>query len=218
MLEYTSGVKNWAYGKLTVEELEELFNMHIESMKYSTNLYNSRAFGSEHLIYILASLNSAVKGEKVGGIEHDPLHRLVMFFSHDTNIYYLRNLLGVEWRLPSNDATTASMLRFELMRDKVGGKFFVRTSYIGSSPTNQRNAKSFIADSPTVSYLVIPICGEEMCPLETFQLAVMSSVDPKCMLGKIKDYALRLMEPKPPSSKKYLASSVTSTMYYSVGR
>ena len=140
MLEYTSGVKNWAYGKLTVEELEELFNMHVEFfMKYSTNLYNSRAFGSEQLIYILASLNSAAKGEKVGGIEHDPLHQLVMFFSHDVNIFYLRNLLGVEWRLPSSDATTSSMLRFELMRNKVG-KFFVRTSYVGSSPTNQRNA------------------------------------------------------------------------------
>ena len=212
MLQYLSNVTQWAWGALSSNELVELYKMHIQSLWFGTNEWTSRAYGSQLLAYVLASLNAAATGRHVVGLEHEPSQKLVAFFSHDANILYLQRLLGMSWLTtgwPFDVATTASSLRFELLRGTTG-KLFVRVAYVSASPDQQRSATSFVHSSAnssgsssatplSVAYVVLPQCGSLLCPLDEFQDAVLAAVDTDCMIGDTQRYALDLIAAQEPS-------------------
>lgn len=217
MLQYLSNVTQWAWGALSsTDELVELYKMHIQSLWFGTNEWNSRAYGSQLLAYVLASLNAAATGRQVLGLEHEPSQKVVAFFSHDANILYLQRLLGMSWLTtgwPFDVATTASSVRFELLRETTG-KLFVRVAYVSASPDQQRSATSFVvrnvangssssnssSGTPlSVAYVVIPQCGSLLCPLDEFQDAVLAAVDTDCMIGDTQRYAVDLIAAQEPS-------------------
>lgn len=192
MLQYLSNLSTWAWGALSDSELVQLYEMHIKTLWFGTSYWNSQAYGSQLLGYILSSLKAAMSNTHLQGIEHDPSNQLVAFFAHDANILYLQRLLGASWLTsgwPFDVAATASAVRFELFRD-VTGEYFVQVSYISASPKQQRSATSFTNIS--VASVVLPHCGALLCTMENFTQLVLNTVDVNCMIGGTKQYIQNL--------------------------
>jgi hypothetical protein len=56
MFQYLSNLADYAFGALTGSDIQELYGMHVQNMYYGSNIWNSRAMGSQQLGYILASM------------------------------------------------------------------------------------------------------------------------------------------------------------------
>ena len=56
MFQYLSDLTDYAFGALTGSDIQELYGMHVQNMYYGSNIWNSRAMGSQQLGYILASM------------------------------------------------------------------------------------------------------------------------------------------------------------------
>lgn len=56
MFQYLSNLTDYAFEALTGSDIQELYGMHVQNMYYGSNIWNSRAMGSQQLGYILASM------------------------------------------------------------------------------------------------------------------------------------------------------------------
>ena len=135
MFQYLGNLETYAFGALDLASLRDLYSMHIENLWLGTNIWNSVAYSSQQLGYIIASIDQMVSNDGVDGVPQDANTQLVLLFSHDTNILYLRKLLDLNW-IPighgNNVATPGGALNFELHRDDVDGSYFVKVGAVHS--------------------------------------------------------------------------------------
>lgn len=185
MFQYLGNIENWAFDKIPFSILRDLYSMHIESMWFGTNIWNANAYSSQQLSYVMGSMEQFVTKSKVDGIPQSIDQNIILLFSHDTNILYLRRLLDVNW-IPvgygNNVASPGGALSFELWLDDVDNSYYVKLLYIAASPDQQRNAEVLDLDNePSIATLVIPNCGLELCPWETFKSIVLNSMNSDCI-------------------------------------
>lgn len=111
------------------------------------------------------------------------------YAGHDTNIYFLRALLNLNWVTASynpNQSPPGGMLRFELLTDGGAGKF-VKLYFETQSYSQQRSATALSAELgevPDRSFVAIPKCAtgpENSCPLETFKAVAAAALDAACV-------------------------------------
>ncbi len=200
MLQYVSNLTNWAFNKLTLSQMTDLYNLHIKSLSFGMNPWTSKAYSSQQMAYIVASLYQKVKNGYVAGVNQPTSNNLLLLVSHDTNILYLGTLLNLNW-IPlgygNNVASTAGALIFELYQDQDAGdgedSFYVKVHYDAASPTQQRNAENLTLDNPlSVATLVIPECGEEYCPWSKFVQAALGAIDFNCIQEPLQSTAKAL--------------------------
>ena len=43
MLQYVSGLDDWAFGEITITELEYIFGLHVQNMVFGANQWRSQA-------------------------------------------------------------------------------------------------------------------------------------------------------------------------------
>ena len=216
MLQYVSNVTDFAWGKLTIQKLSALYSIHVKLMWFASNYWNARSYGSQQLAYITAALTRAAeydadpasfdnsaddgKGQAHGDDDDDdvdpglslaqPQTKLLMLFCHDTNILYLRQLLGLSWidyGWTGLAASTGCSLTFELHRGLPGGSeeddaYYVKLVYTAASPQQQREATPLsLEEPPSEAHVIIPECGQIYCPLKDFQRIATRVLNESCV-------------------------------------
>eukprot|EP00602_Paraphysomonas_sp_CaronLab_P012895 CAMPEP_0185038310 /NCGR_PEP_ID=MMETSP1103-20130426/33824_1 /TAXON_ID=36769 /ORGANISM="Paraphysomonas bandaiensis, Strain Caron Lab Isolate" /LENGTH=399 /DNA_ID=CAMNT_0027576683 /DNA_START=325 /DNA_END=1524 /DNA_ORIENTATION=+ len=190
MLQYMSNLTDWAFNLVTLSQLRDMYEMHIQTLWFGTNYWNSLSYSSEQLAYIVASMEQYISGSPVSGVVQDIGTQLLLLVSHDMNILYLQRLLDLNWIPLGNSnrvATTGGTLSFELWKSKSDSTYYVKLHYDAAGPDQQRNAEVLSLDNPpAIAELVIPECGEVYCPWETFKSIALSSVDVNCIQDPLK--------------------------------
>jgi len=203
MFQYVSNLTTWAFGKLDENQLSDLYNLHEANMEYGANIWNSKAYGSQQLGYIMTSLKQYIDQKAISGVAQLPTKQLLLLVSHDFNIYYLRTLLDLNWitsDTPANVATTGGSLTFELYKSDTGDDYYVQVKYTTASPQQQRFATPLtLQDPPGEAYVVIPACGLLLCPFDTFVDIVLDAIDNQCVEQPLQN-TLRSMLPTSSSS------------------
>eukprot|EP00008_Paramoeba_atlantica_P007862 CAMPEP_0201490700 /NCGR_PEP_ID=MMETSP0151_2-20130828/27098_1 /ASSEMBLY_ACC=CAM_ASM_000257 /TAXON_ID=200890 /ORGANISM="Paramoeba atlantica, Strain 621/1 / CCAP 1560/9" /LENGTH=404 /DNA_ID=CAMNT_0047876759 /DNA_START=337 /DNA_END=1551 /DNA_ORIENTATION=- len=194
MFQYLSNLTEWGFGLLTEPALIDLYNTHIQVLWFGTNFWNSVAYSSQQLVYIVASMDQFIEKKSISGIPKNQSSdtKFVALFSHDTNILYLQRLLDLNW-IPfgfgNGVATTGGTLSFDLYQDD-DGDYFVKIHYDAASPLQQRNGTVLGIDEPPSSApLVIPECGDEYCPFKQFKEYALSRINPNCVDQPLQKYA-----------------------------
>lgn len=186
MFQYLNNLQTWAFGQLQLSQLVDLYALHTEEMWLGTNYWNSLAYSSQQLSYIVGSLEQMVTGKPVAGIPQDVDQQLVLLFSHDTNVLMLRRLLDLNW-VPAgfgdNVATTGGALSFELWQNSSDAAHYVKLKYVAATPDQQRNSDTLTDPSnpPSVATLVLPSCGDDYCPWNTFKSIAINAVNVRCI-------------------------------------
>lgn len=197
MFQYLSNISGWGFDKLTVDDITDLYKMHIETMQFGANIWNSRAFGSHALGYILASLEQIAFGKKLDAVIQPITNKLTVFFAHDFNVLYLKKLLGLSWTpqgFGSNVATTGGAVVFDLYQNKTK-EFFVSVRYIAATPQQQRGGVDLVKTPPSEGPLVIPGCGTDLCPWGTFVKVALGSLDAQCVQQPLRAHLDSLLAP-----------------------
>ena len=141
-----------------------------------------------------AEYDAAVAAADDDGVKYDtkalpglsltqPMTRALLLFCHDTNILYLRQLLGLSWLTEgqeTNAASTGGALGFELWQES--GEYSVKIHYTAATPQQQRYATNLtLAKPPAESYIIIPECGSLYCPLADFQRIAANRLNRTCI-------------------------------------
>lgn len=215
--QYLEGIEPWGFGKLTWSQLRRLYELHVDAVDIGANMWTARASSSHQVAYIVASLAQAIEGKAIDGLQQGSDAPAVLLFSHDINIHHLRRLFGLHWvadGFSDNTATLGGALNFELWRNKAG-EFFVKTLYICASPEQQRASTplSPTGTAPSVSTLVLPGCGVELCPWSKFVQLALSEASTDCMAEPLKSKVEELIdEYQPASSGTTAGASVPATV------
>lgn len=221
MFQYLSNVTDYAFGSLTPEEVSELYEIHVQNMYYGSSIWNAKTYSSQQLGYILASLESIIDGSKADGVNQSVDNNILLLLGHDFNNFYLQRLLGIDYfafGFPRNVATTAGSLRFDLYQDS-DGFHYVSLTYTAATPDQQRHNIDLTNESPAIAKILIPGCGDLMCPFETFKSIAKQAIDLNCVeqplretLSSVGDSVL-LENDSSDSEKDYLlAWAVTATV------
>lgn len=198
MFQYLSNLTDWGFNSMTFDMVRDMYALHVKTLWFGTNYWNSLAYSSQQLAYIVASLEQMASGKAVDGVVQDPSNQLLLLVSHDTNILYLQRLLDLNWipdGFTNNIATTGGSLSFELWKSKESGELFVKVHYDAASPDQQRNAEYLsLENPPSVAELVLEGCGEVYCPWNTFKEVALGAVDFDCIQNPLKDATQSLYE------------------------
>merc|ERR1712194_517364 len=125
-----------------------------------------------------------------------PADSLVYYASHDINIYFLRQLLRLNWLTESynqNQVPPGAMLVFGLYAASelktnaahtAADQYFVKIYFMTQSMKQQRNLEELSDSNPASRvFAVIPGCahGPELsCPFEDFKRLVLREVKRDC--------------------------------------
>jgi len=183
MFQYLSNLTDFAFGKLTGQEVSDLYAIHVQNMYYGSSIWDAKAYSSQQLGYILASLQSVIDGVRMKGVEQSLDKNVLLLVSHDFNNFYLQRLLGIDYfalGFPQNVATTAGSLRFDLHQNP-SGRYFVSLTYTAATPDQQRENTNLLEETPAISRILIPGCGEIYCPFELFKDIVTRAIDSDCI-------------------------------------
>ena len=121
-----------------------------------------------------------------------------LLFIHDTNQLYLRQLLQLDWisrGWPTHAAPTGGHILFEVLCDD---DCYVRVVFRAQSPAAQRAGDQ---GPPETAVLIIPRCGEELCPLDRFVQIVLDVVALDCVPAGLRE-ALVSMAPPAETRKR----------------
>ena len=123
MLEFVGNVTPFAFGALDTAQVSALYRMHSEvTMALASNYWNARSYGSAQLAYIALTLAQVADGVEYSGAGLGAARsstKVSLLFCHDTNLLYLRRLLGITWLASGwqgNAASTGGTLAFELWK------------------------------------------------------------------------------------------------------
>lgn len=166
LLEYTGGIENPGWGRLTKENLKQALEIHaIYADLMRRTPYLARR-GANLLAAILHSMEQAASGRPVEGAMGHAGDALLVISGHDTNQSNLSGLLGLTWSLPGyqpNDTPPGGALVFSLWQNSSGG-MVVRLRFVAQTPDQMRNLES---GSPENQEVVIPGC--DPCTWARFQ-------------------------------------------------
>ena len=157
LLEYTNGMANPGWGRLTKENLKQVMEIHTAYADLMRRTPYLARRGSNLLATILHSVEQAASGSPVNGALGKPGDALLVIAGHDTNLSNLSGLLGLSWALPGyqpDDTPPGSALIFSLWKDSTG-VLTVRLRFVAQTPDQMRNLESGPPESQEVS---IPGC------------------------------------------------------------
>ena len=205
MLEFVGNVSPFAFGALDALQVSALYRMHSEvTMALASNYYNARSYGSAQLAYVAVALAQAADGVEYSGAGLGAARsstKVSLLFCHDTNLLYLRRLLGITWLASGwqgNAASTGGTLAFELWKGD-DGAFSVRVVWAVATPAQQRDATVLSLETPPASStLVIPACGAAHCALDTFVRVVRDAVDLGCVENALAAAFARVVDAHAP--------------------
>jgi len=194
MLQYSSGLDNWAFGEMTYDELEPLFDMHVQNQIYGSSIWNSLTFGSQLVGYLLASIEQVITGEAVAGVEQSITDNILYLQGHDFNLMYVQKILSLDYIFNEAKAvrnvlfSTTGTIRFDLLRDddtidEGHDEFYVRATYTVPSPTQQRMNEALSVDNPPqIAVMSSPYCdGKVICPYSEFKKMVLNHISIDCI-------------------------------------
>ncbi len=157
LLEYTNGMADPGWGRLTREKLEEVLGIHTAYADLMRRTPYLARRGSNLLATIVHSVEQAASGSPVDGALGKVGDAVLVISGHDTNLSNLSGLLGLSWQLPgyqADDTPPGSALIFELRQDPAG---ILRVSlrFVAQTPDQMRSLGSGPPQSKEVS---IPGC------------------------------------------------------------
>jgi 4-phytase/acid phosphatase len=166
LLEYTNGMPNPGWGRLTRENLQQVLAIHIAYADLMRRTPYLAQRGSNLLATIVHSVEQAASGRPVNGSLGRVGDALLVIAGHDTNLSNLSGLLGLSWSLPGyqpDDTPPGSALIFSLWQEPGGGPI-VRMRFVAQTPDQMRNLESGPPESQEV---FLPGCSP--CTAARFQ-------------------------------------------------
>lgn len=166
---------------LREEDVVELLSLlEVPFNRAGTNEVSARNLGSDLLDELLAALDPARPSSAPA---------IAMYFGHDTNIQFLRQLLRLEWLSEGwwpNGAEPGSQILFELYDEDPGVNSATAKSVkllkLAASPGQQRSKAALTKVAPpSVVPVWIPGCGGLHCPLPKFLALARAALRPECV-------------------------------------
>eukprot|EP01063_Lacrimia_lanifica_P012696 TRINITY_DN19363_c0_g1_i1.p1 TRINITY_DN19363_c0_g1~~TRINITY_DN19363_c0_g1_i1.p1 ORF type:complete len:442 (+),score=92.43 TRINITY_DN19363_c0_g1_i1:42-1367(+) len=169
--------------------LSRLMEVHALSLRVTDgNLITARSFASQlmnHISRTVAQLTGT--GSPDPWLRARPSDNLVYYAGHDLNLYFIRDLLDLQWQTESYNqdmAPPGSMLGFQLLQD-ASDAWFVKL-YVHTQSMDQMRQAAHLDDSnpPDRAPIVIPRCyhGPGLsCAVDDFIALVASVVKPECL-------------------------------------
>lgn len=189
-LQYSEGLPldQVAFGHArTPAQVAELMELHKAKYDFINDTpYISTRGGSQLMNQVALALRQGTEVEKKDSVGNPPDTALLLFVAHDTNISYLRTILGFTWKLgdyPQGNIPPGSGLAFERYLETASGKRFVRVMFEGQSMDQIRSLASLGADEkPLIAeFKASDECQETnvglLCPLEGFSALLDSKID-----------------------------------------
>jgi 4-phytase/acid phosphatase len=190
LLEYVQGMPadQVAWGRLSEAQITDLLRIHqVEISVAQKTLPIARQRGSNLLSQIITTL---VDGHKFPGLPvvAEPV-RFALLVGHDTNLANVSRLLNLNWQIPGYQAdeyAPGGALAFELLREVVAGRRFVRLAYYAQTPQQMRESTILdLAQPPGMTAVDLPACdpylSNRACPLERFVAIATTAIDPGCV-------------------------------------
>jgi len=192
LLTYLNGME-FAGGKLTDEELLWLSVFVTKNRELEFDIIAARAHASTLLGHIVMSLEQRVTGKSVKGLDHPQSTKLLYYGAHDTNVLYIKELLGLSWLSEGwqkDHTPPGGHITFELYKE--ANKFYVALFFDVQKPIQIRKASKLTEDNkPSRNPLTIPGCsmpdsGEHAlwCPWETFKEIALRAINPTCVFPR----------------------------------
>ncbi len=175
LLEYTNGIANPGWGRLTRENLHQVMAIHSAYADLMRRTPYLARRGSNLLAAIVHSVEQAASGRPVNGAMGKAGDALLVIAGHDTNLSNLSGLLGLSWTLPGyqpDDTPPGSALVFSLWKEP-GGALILRVRFLAQTPDQMRNLEPGPPESQEVS---MPGC--DPCTPMRFQQSL-STIAPR---------------------------------------
>lgn len=167
---------------LREEDVVELMSLlHVPADLMGANAVTSQNLGSELLSELLRVISPP---------QPEAAPALAAYFGHDSNIQFLRKMLGLEWLSDGwwpNVVEPGALLVFEVYSegDEQGGTTggqTVRVVKIVATPRQQRLMMPLsVSAPPSVVSLWVPGCGGVFCPLARLVQTGLSALRPACV-------------------------------------
>lgn len=182
---------------MTESQLASLMRLHEKSVGIASDYWNAQNAGSELLVHLAATMQQVVQEEDIKGLHSKRSDSLVYYAAHDINIYFIRELLRLNWLTESynpNQSPPGGMLLFVLYssssstltgRAAKAKSYYVKAFFTSQSMRQQRDgSKLSTADPASRVFAIIPGCagGPELsCPFEEFKRLVLKEVKQECV-------------------------------------
>jgi len=183
LLEYTEGNAQVGWGRVDLNKLRELMQLHTASADIERRtLYVARLQASNLLSHILDSMRQAVSNQPVAGAVDKPGNRLLMLVGHDTNLANISGDLGLSWLIDGrrDDTPPGGALIFELWKS-ANSEYSVRTYYTAQTLDQMRKGTPLSLASPPERVAVfVPGCSQAdaSCSWNEFSRTIRSAIDP----------------------------------------
>lgn len=194
-LQYSEGLplSQVAFGHAsTAEEVAELGRFHQAKYDFINDTpYISMRGGSQLMNQINLALLEGTELEKNDPLGNPPKAPLFVIVAHDTNISYLRTMLGFTWELGEyrkGNIPPTGTLSWERFRDSKTGERFIRTSFTAQSMDQIRSLIPLDANNPPLqAEFDLGDCKKTdvgtLCPLDSFAQKMESIIDKTALIG-----------------------------------
>jgi 4-phytase/acid phosphatase len=183
LLEYTEGMAQVGWGRVSSTNLRELLQLHTagSDIEHRTS-YIARAQSSNMLSHILDSMQQAIAQKPVAGALGKPADRLLILVGHDTNLASISGTLGLSWLVDGrrDDTPPGGALVFEVWQKRGTSDYSVRTYYTAQTLDQMRNATPLtLATPPERAVVFVPGCSgaDAACAWSAFQSTVRAAID-----------------------------------------
>jgi 4-phytase/acid phosphatase len=171
------------WGRVDAATLHRLMPLHAKGFTLSARApLAAKSHGSNLMAHMLETLEQAAGNEPVTGAIGPSGTHLVYISGHDTNLFNLAGLLGLNWTAEglANDTPPDAQLAFELWQNRRSRQLSVRILYRAQTLDQLRSAAPLTAkNKPLEVELVAPGCTKaDLCPFAAFDKAVHGLLDP----------------------------------------
>ena len=188
-LQYSEGLplSQVAFGHArTAKEVAALSRFHQAKYDFINDTpHIAKRGGSQLMNQINLALLQGTDLEKNDALGNPPKAPLFVIVAHDTNISYLRTMLGFTWELGEyrkGNIPPTGTLTWERFRDSKTGERFVRTSFTAQSMDQIRSLTPLNASNPPLqAEFDLGDCKKTevgtLCPLNSFAQKMDSIID-----------------------------------------
>jgi 4-phytase / acid phosphatase len=182
LLEYTEGTASVGWGRVDLDKLRELMQLHTASADIERRTsYIARTQSSYLLAHILDSIQQAIAQKPVVGALSKPSDRLLILVGHDTNLTNISGALDLSWLIDGrrDDTPPGGALVFEVWK-QTSGDYSVRTYFMAQTLDQMRNAAPLsLTAPPEREEVFIPGCSraDGSCGWSAFRSAVRAGID-----------------------------------------
>lgn len=194
-LQYSEGLplSEVAFGQArTAKEIAALGRLHQAKYDYINDTpHIAKRGGSQLMNQINLALLQGTKLEKNDPLGNPPEASLFIIVAHDTNISYLRTMLGFTWELGEyrkGNIPPTGTLTWQRFLDRKTGKRFIRTFFTAQSMDQIRSLTPLNANNPPLqAEFDLGDCEKTevgtLCPLSRFANKMDSIIDRTALIN-----------------------------------